>query len=126
MMETAVENAANIFTVNRLLDEKKDIFYASMNTRDCMVVLSTELLLCLTTPVRHFRNFTMNITAYLETHRVAQKLTEYGKLRFDWSIQRSLGRPTQYNLVRCSYVEINIGILIRLISYHKALVVPSD
>ena len=60
-------------------------------------------------------NFTMNITAYmyLETHRVAQKLTEYGKLRFDWSIQRSLGRPTQYNLVRCSYVKINIGILIR-------------
>ena len=79
-----------------------------------MVVLSTELLLCLTTPVWHFQNFTMNITIYLETHRVVQKLTEYGKLCFDWSIQRSLGRPTQNNLVRCSYIEINISILIRL------------
>ena len=38
-----------------------------------------------------------------------------GKLRFDWSRQRSPERPTQYNLVRCSYVEINIGILIRLL-----------
>ena len=36
MKETAVENAANILTVNRLLGEKKDIFYASMNTRDCI------------------------------------------------------------------------------------------
>ena len=80
-----------------------------------MVVLSTDLLLCLTTPVRYFRNVTMNITAYLETHRVAQNITEYGKLHFDLSIQRSLGRPTQYNLVRCAYVEINIGVLIRLL-----------
>ena len=78
------------------------------------MVLSTDLLLCLTTPVRHFRNFTMNITAYIETPRVAHILTEFGKLRIDWSIQRSPERPTQYNLVRCSYVEINIGILIRL------------
>ena len=44
----------------------------------------------------------MNITAYIETHR------------FDLSIQNSPEHPTQYNLVRCSYVEINIGILIRL------------
>ena len=62
-----------------------------------------------------FRNFTMNITAYLETHREAQKLIQFGKLRFDWSIQRSPERLTQYNLVRCSYVEINIGIFITLV-----------
>ena len=53
-----------------------------------------------------FSVFTMNITAHLETHREAQILIELGKLRFDWSIQRLPERPTQYNLVRCSYVEI--------------------
>ena len=52
-----------------IYDDKKEISDASMNTRDCMVVLSIELLLCLTKPVLHL---TMNITAYLETTREAK------------------------------------------------------
>ena len=54
----------------------------------------------------------------IETPRDAQKLTQFGKLRFDWSIKRSPERPTQYNLFRCSSVEMNIGILIRLSYVH--------
>ena len=63
MMETAVENAVHIFIVRR-----KEGYILCLNeyTGDCIVVLSAELLLCLTAPVRYFRNITMNITAYLK------------------------------------------------------------
>ena len=103
-MGTAVENAMNIFTVNRLLRRKEGNIRCLDEYKrlyGICVVLSTELLLCLTTPVQCFRHFTMNITAYLETPREAQQLPEYDEMRCDWLIQRSPERPKQYNLVTC-------------------------
>ena len=104
MMETTVVNIYIYYKLTK--DKKKEIVDASTNTRDCIVVLSTELLLYLTTPVRHFRIFNMNITVYLETLREAKNTARSWKAAFDWSIQRSQDRPPAIQLVQM-FIHIN-------------------
>ena len=62
-----------------------------------------------------FREDAENMNFPYITPREAQKLTEFGKLRFSWSIQRSPERPHTIQLVRMFIRKINIGILIRFV-----------
>ena len=112
---------------NRLWDEIKDIFYASVNTRDCMYHVYGGFIYRVVIMLDNTRSaFSKFYYEYYGIPRNTSRSAKmdriwYRKLRFDWSIQRSPVRPTQYNLVRCSYVEINIGILIRLLFCSKCV-----